>query len=374
MRATRLDAGLFDDLAATTGSHLGSVFLPTHKKSRDVAQDRIRLKNQLREVDESLAALGWKARQRTQRLDKALGLLNDRDFWEHQEEGLAVYIDDAGEVVPVSTARALQTSSWLLPVFMVRPLVSDLYPLALPVLVLTRHEVALFSTDRFGVDPIQTELPSHPDANWFVDREKERQQRPDAAGTEGGHHGHDPSDQDDADLVRFLREVDAALGPFDDETPLITLGDDDLVSRFADVSGRAPLSPPNSGIRAPFTPEEIVDSVGELVVEVEHRRLESAKAEAREKLGVGMATADIRDAIPAAVSGRVDRVVVDRTASPIWGRLDESALDVDIHEARATGDVDLLDRLIVWARRTAAEIVAAESAVDHRPFVATFRY
>jgi hypothetical protein len=372
MRATRLDESVFDELSSTSGADLISVFLPTHKRSRDVAQDRIRLKNNLAEVDEALAGHGWKPRQRANRLAKAHALLDDLEFWEHQESGLAVYIDDEGDSRPVASGRPLSTSTWVMPVFVVRPLAADLNGLTVPVLALTQDEVALFVANEFGAEEMPAELPSYGDVNWFVDREKERQQHPDMVGTNRSRHGHEPSR--DEDLYRFLREVDSAIEGFDEETPLIVLGDDDVVSRFAHVSRRPTLSSPNGGIRAPFSPTEIAEEVSAHVADLTQRREEEARTTATEQIAVEMGTADIHEAVPAAVEGRLERLLIHRTATPVWGRLDEVAMEVEVHERQEAGDVDLLDRLVVWARGTGAEIVSTDTMIDDRPFAATFRY
>jgi hypothetical protein len=374
MRATRVDESVFDELSGTSGADLISVFLPTHKRSREVAQDRIRLKNNLAEVDETLAGLGWKPRQRSDRLANAHDLLDDLEFWEHQESGLAVYVDDEGEVRAIASGRPLSTGTWVMPVFMVRPLAGDLDGLAVPVLALTKDEAALFVADEFGADEIPAELPSYEEVNWFVDREKERQQHPDMVGTQRGRHGHDPSARSDEDLGRFLREVDLAIESIDEETPLVVLGDDDIVGRFANVSRRPTLSSPNSGIRAPFSPTEIAEKVATHVADLGQRRAEEARTTAEEQFAIDMATADIHDAVPAAVGGRVDRVLIDPSAAPVWGRLDDMSMKVELHERQEAGDVDLLDRLVVWARDTGAEILATDSMIEDRPFVATFRY
>lgn len=374
MRVTPLDESVFDDLSSASGTDLISVFLPTHKRSRDVSQDRIRLKNNLAEVAGTLAGLGWKPRQRSDRLANAYALLDDLEFWEHQESGLAVYIDDDGATNPIASGRPLDTSTWVMPVFVVRPLAADLDGLAVPVLALTKDEVALFVANEFGAEEIPAELPSYGDVNWFVDREKERQQHPDMAGTQRGRHGHDPTAQSDEDLGRFLREVDLAIESLDEATPLIVLGDDDIVSRFAHVSRRSTLSSPNSGIRAPFSPSEIAEKVAAHVAELGQRRVDEARIAALEQVALDMGTSDIHEAVPAAVGGRVERLLIDRTAAPVWGRLDETAMAVEVHDGQKAGDVDLLDRLVVWARDTGAEIVSTDSMIDDSPFVATFRY
>ncbi len=193
MRATRLDEAVFDNLAEQSGENLISVFVPTHRAGRVVAQDRIHLKNQLSSADDILSGLGWKPRERSERLSKARELLDDVEFWEHQDAGLAVYIDAAGDVTTISSSRDLDPSALVMPVFLLRPLVADIQPITAPVLALTIDEVALFTASEAAVARMDVELPSYDDVNWFVDRETQRQQHPDSAEPESPRaRGIDP--------------------------------------------------------------------------------------------------------------------------------------------------------------------------------------
>lgn len=374
MRAKHLDESVFDDLADRSGSNLISVLIPTHKKGREIAQDQIRLKNGLSEVDDRLADLGWKPRQRRDRLAAAMELLEDREFWEHQDAGLAVFIDDEGQVETVSTTSPLESFTSVMPVFMLRPLVADLNALRIPVLALTRDEVELFVATRFSVDPLPAELPSYDDVNWFVDRETQRQQHPDRAGTDRSRHGHEDATRDDEDLSRFLREVDDALEGFDPDAEMIVLGDDDLAARFANVSDRKTTSPSNSGISAPITSQDVEQRLGGMIEQMEDDRLAEVLSAVSDSLGVEMGSSDLEDALAAVMSGRVGTIVIDTKAAPVWGRFDETSFDAEIHESKQSGDVDLLDRLVVWGGRNGAEIVATDSPVHGRDFAATFRY
>lgn len=374
MRARRLEQSVFDDLSAESGKDLVSILLPTHKKGRDIAQDRVRLKNQLSAIDDSLADLGWKPRQRSERLASAYDLVEDHEFWEHQEAGLAVYIDDEGNVVPVSTTGSVTTNAWVMPVFMLRPLVAELNGFELPVLALTKAEVSLFRANLTGIEEIPADLHSYDEVNWFVDREKERQQHPDMVGSDRSRHGHEPSAREDEDLARFLRDVDSAISAYKADTPLVVVGDDDMASRFARISERPTLSPSNSGMRAPFSTDEIMEKIEPVITDLAAKREEEAQTAARNQLGMGLAAVEIEDAVPAAVIGRVDRVLVDRTAPPVWGRLDETSLQVQVHQTQEPGDVDLLDRLVIWARENGAEIFSTDAMSDPRLFIATFRY
>jgi hypothetical protein len=374
MKASRLDESVFDHLSERSGEDLISVFIPTHRAGREIAQDRIYLKNQLSSVEDALTDLGWKPRERSERLSRGRELLDDVEFWEHQDAGLALYIDDDGEFDAVSSANPLEAFGVVMPVFMLRPLIADMHPVVAPVLALTKDEVALFEVSESAATVMDADLPAYEDVNWFVDRETQRQQHPDQAGSGRNRHGHRSSTKSDEDFARFLREVDSAVKGFEEGTPLVVLGDDDMVARFSNHSDRETVSPANSGITAPFSEAQVYEMVSRTIEDMARARVDVAKARARDQLGVGMGSTRVDDALPAAVSGRVAAIVIHRGADPVWGRLNEATLEVDAHEERRPGDVDLLDRLVVWARNNGASIVSSETPVDDGAFIATLRY
>ncbi|HEX6222353.1 MAG TPA: hypothetical protein VF115_14780 [Acidimicrobiia bacterium] len=372
MRPLSLDRNLFDDLAQRDGKNLISIFLPTHSKGRDVAQDRIRLKNQLASVDAEFERLGFKPRERRQLLERAEDWLDDREFWEHQGRGLAVYIDDEGGATSVSLRESVEESSVVMSVFLMRPLLAELQIPELAVLALTKGEVGLFVASPSMASRVDVDLPeSFDDVNWFVDRERQRQQHPDRSVSGRARHGHDPSGQEGEDLSRFLREVDRALPSGD---PIVVLGDDDLVSRFQGVTDRRVLSPENSGLRSPFTESEILDTAGASVEEFARDRQAEAWAEAKQQIGTGTATTDVSEAMSGAITGRIGELVVDPAADPIWGRVDETNLKVTIHEDRAHADVDLIDRIVVLSMQNGADVTAFTDPSTEYPFIAVTRF
>ena len=374
MRPTRLDESLFVDLAERSGRGLISSFIPTHAKGRQVAQDRIHVKNQLTEADEVLSDLGYKPQERNERLAPARGLLDDVEFWEHQAGGLALFIGDNGEFEAVSTSDSPQPSSVVMPVHLLRPLLGDLYDLVVPVLALTRDEVSLYVASGHGVRRLSDDLPSFGDVNWFVDRETQRQQHPDHSGTSRSRHGHEDASGSDEDLARFLREVDSALREFPAAVPMVVLGDDDLAARFANRSERETISPPNSGLASPISQQEIEECIEPVMAELVVDRRQEAIGDARDRLGMGAGSTQLEEALPAVMSGRVATVIVHTEAAPVWGRFDESAFDVEIHDHARPGDVDLIDRLVVWAHRRGADIISSPEPFDGQAFAVLYRY
>lgn len=375
MKPLALDTDLFDQLSERSGNDLISIFIPTHQRGRDVVQDPIRLKNQLSEVGDFLEEVGWKPRQRSDRLARAVALLEDNEFWEHQLAGLALYIDDEGEVVAVSTPVGLEAESHVGQVFHMRHLVPGLGLARVPILLLTKNAVRLFLGSRLTLEELEEDLPeSFDDVNWFVDRETQRQQHPDRAGTARNRHGHDPSSRTDEDRSRFLRAVADAIPNTLQQGPMVVLGDDDLVERFGQVSDFETVSPDNSGVGNPEDDSLLLDLASPAISQIESVRETEALKQAMDRLGVGRATTSVADALPGAVAGRIEDVVMERSAEPIWGRLDATDMSVEIHDEWRHGDVDLLDRLVVESRKTGASVTTVTESIEGDSFVASSRY
>lgn len=375
MKPFALDTDLFDRLAERSGKDLISIVIPTHRKGRDVAQDPIRLKNQLSLAENMLEGLGWKPRQRSERLQEARGLLDDKEFWEHQSAGLALYIDDEGRVIPVSIPVDVDSMAYVAQNFHLRHLVPGMGLARVPVLVLTKNAVRLLYGTKFDIDQVEADLPeSFEDVNWFVDREKERQQHPDRAGTARNRHGHEPASRQEEDRNRFLRAVAEAIPKPLLASPLVVLGDDDLVERFGGLVDFETISPRNSGVGRPEDDSSILELAIPAMETVEYARESEALKRAMEKLGLGTGTTQIGEALPAAVSGRVNDLVMTRGVAPIWGRLDATDMTVTVHDHAQTGDVDLLDRLVVESRRTGAGVTTISEPIEGDSILATYRY
>ena len=68
--------------------------MPTHSTGKEVRQDPIRLKNLLADARSKLLAAGLSEGDADTTLGPVTALLEDRDFWQHQGSGLALFIDE----------------------------------------------------------------------------------------------------------------------------------------------------------------------------------------------------------------------------------------------------------------------------------------
>ena len=359
MRPMTLDEGLFDELAKSRGDALVSILMPTHTKGPEIAQDRIRLKNALSDIEGMLDGAGWRRSDREARLEKARGLLDDDDFWAHQGRGLALYIDGEGEIRPVALGDQPPAVCTVADSHHIRHLLVELMEESLPALVLTKGAVALYSVDSKGARTVDADLPaSFDDVNWFMDRsEPQTQRHADRAGSAGVSHGHPPTDRMTEDLHRFLRAVSQAVtDAIGTKGPLVVLGDEPVIDEFRPIAEREILPLGLDGTGRFDSPAEIGKSVRPIIADRVDAALAANNQAARDALGTADTVTLFPDALYAAVSGRLSHVYIQRDAPPVWGRFDAAALDAAAGSEHGVGSVDLLDRLIDSARTTGADL------------------
>lgn len=375
VRPATLDQELFDELAGMRGRGLVSILLPTHVKGPEVAQDRIRLKNALTEVDDLLSEGGWRRSEREHSLATARGLLTDDDFWAHQGQGLALYIDDAGAVSPVAMSDEPAPLTCVADTYHVRHLLPELMRSRLDALLLTKGSVALYTVDPHAAVPVDADLPaSMDDVNWFLDREAQLQNRSDRAGSAGNHHGHDPSDRRDEDLQRFLRAVSHALPEAGDVDTIVVLGDEPVIDSFRRVCRRPVIGIGLDGTDRADSPSEVLRRVRPVIDDRFIETLGQNHAAAEEALGTADTVTLFPDALGDAISGRLARLFVAHGADPLWGQFDPTTNEATAGGERRPGTVDLLDRLAVAALDTGAEVLPMSGSATRTGFVGVRRF
>ena len=84
-----------DELRTLTASAQGpcvSIYMPTHRLPTENQQDRTRLKNLIRQAQESLQTSGLRPAAAESLLEPAINLLGTISFWKDKRDGLALFI------------------------------------------------------------------------------------------------------------------------------------------------------------------------------------------------------------------------------------------------------------------------------------------
>ena len=215
-----------------------SLFLPTHRFGRETRQDPVRLRQLLASARERLGEAGVPAAESERVLAPAVALLDDHDFWQHGDEGLAVFLGD-GAMTVHRTPFALPERAMVGPGFHIRPLLPGVTADGTyRVLTLTADTTRLFEGTRHRLEEIvDSGLPSGMDEE--ADRESSLQSSPfgrphtaDASMPRAQAYGDSPEDWRKARLVEHARRVAAAVREHAADRPLVVVADAVLGGQF----------------------------------------------------------------------------------------------------------------------------------------------
>lgn len=361
-----------------------SVFLPTHRSGRETAQDPIRLKNLLDTAQKDLEESGMRPPEASALLEEAAALIQEGPFWQHQEEGLAVFVNPAGTRtfrVPIEFPELVTVGD----AFHTKPL----WPVVTGsnevfyLLALSRNLVRLLWVDRFRVGEVDLpdDIPSSlAEALWFEDPEKQLQHHGSGRAGQGrvtaAFHGHGvPEERGEARLEAFLRAVDQGIGHLiETQSPLMLAGVEEITGLYRKVSKHGNLLGDSIGGNPDLEdPRQLHEKAMPLLAPLLRQTLDEDAAAFH---GAGeLAISDVGEAIQAANAGRVAAVTVP-VGTQIWGRVDAETHEVDIHEEREPGDRDLFDAAAsaAWLTGARVHVVAPDEVPGPGPLAAVLRY
>ncbi|MFH2052017.1 MAG: hypothetical protein ABIK96_06070 [bacterium] len=366
-----IDRHRFDQLLESEGPgpHL-SIYLPTHRAGRNVRQDPIRLKNLIREAEADLLKLGLKPEESHAFLAPVRALLDSSGYWEHQLDGLALFLDGDG-LRDFQCPRRFDEFRFVGEHFHLKPLLPLLrWETSFHLLALSLNKVALYEVTADALEEIDAgDIPaSLADALGHDVEEPSLQHhagaRPGPGRETGIFHGPGAGDDDKTgEIIKFLQLVDDGLRARlkNLQAPVVLAGVDKLIHRFHDLSKHQGLIP--GGVAG--NPDSLESRrLHEEAWEVARGVLGAPARRAAERFvelrGTDRASAKLQEIGRAAAAGRVESLLIaaDRT---VWGTLEGDG-SVEVHDEFQEGDVDLLDRLAVLGLRNGAEVIARQAS------------
>lgn len=345
--------------------HCVSLFLPTARSGDEVRQAPIQLKNLLTEADKHLQAKGLNAGQSAELLTPARDLIDDSAFWNHQREGLALFIKADGMrsfSLPLSFEPIAVVSEWfeILPLLPLLALGDRFYILALSgnqtrFLEATRHSVA--EVEVADLPRSQAEALQHDDREESLQFHTGSSDRGAAGGRSAVFHGQGSGrDTEKLDLFRYFQRVDRALSRFlaDEQAPMVlaSVNYEQAIYREANHYSKL-LEHGIDGNPEAMSNEELRDHAWSLVEPSFREAEREAKARLAALADSKRAIDSVEQVVPAAYWGRVDTLFVERDCH-VWGQFDPTANKVYLCEQQRPepGDYDLLDLAV---RRTLAK-------------------
>jgi hypothetical protein len=347
---------VFDSLLYSKVSPAVSIYLPTHRLGPETQQDPIRLRNLLADVRRSLVESGMRGPDADELIRPASNLIDDLGFWQHQEEGLVLFMGPGrfdSYRLPVAFRELVVVSDS----FHVKPLVQVMSRgERFYILALSQQQVRLLWATRYRVGEVDLgDIPvSLAKSPWFEGSQLQFHQ----SGTRGRgrptaiFHGQGMGKETSVKrLERFFRAVDGGIAHLvEPDAPLVLAGVEFLLPIYRKVSRRRTiLDGEVVGNPEESTGPELHERAWRLASDYFAKERDAAM----ESFSSGASPTEqtIEMALPAASEGRVEALFVEESAIS-WGIRGASG-GVEVHEARQPGDRDLLDVAVAetWKHR-----------------------
>ncbi len=379
-----------DQLMTTVESPWVSIFMPTHRPGAEGPQDRIRLKNLLRQAEERLPAFGLRATDGRRLLAGAHKLVADDLFWRQQVEGLAVYCGRSSfrcYRLPLRFDEMLVVGQ--------RPYVRPLLPLIAAecrflVLALSRQQVRLFSGTRHALEevPLAGVPRSFDEVMKYEEFDKPRRVRwaqPTGRGGAGRAEGGGvyrgvglESEASKDHVLRFCQMIDRGLHGIlrEERAPMVVAGVEYVRSIYREANTYAHLL--EAGVEGSpdlLKMEDLHRQAWQVVEGYFVAKERDAFARLTGLGGTGRASLDIHEIVPAATQGRVDTLWA-ASGVQAWGRFDAASNTIVVHQAAELGDQELIDLAAVQTILHAGTVypLNGTTAPGRGPLAAIFRY
>lgn len=356
-------------LAEVEGGPCVSIVLPTHRAGSETRQDSIRFSNLVNRAEEILKEKDLDISILNPFKDK----LNDREFWQHQGYGLAVFAN-LEELHFLRLGREVNEQVVVDDCYYLKPVVASVGQTgSFHLLALTWEQARLYQVQSGQWSLIENEsLPTAYD-KLMLPRDPEDQlqhQSSQAVGNSSSSntamfHGHGGGeDKIVGDRRNYLARVADLIEKevYNFSIPFVLVSTEEVAGAFRgavhfDVDATINESPANYS-----------DS------EMEHKFLDSAqeqvKVSVREQVAVfgnrfgtamnqSLASDQIDEVIVAAMRGKIDSLMVNDRAD-IRGTVDRDNQSISIVEGNER-TTDLVNRAVVEAIRTGAKIGAVSA-------------
>lgn len=354
-----------------------SFFLPTHVHGRETMQGPIRLKNLASQAAGKLQAAGLKAGEAQSLLAPVLALVDDFDFWQHQDQGLALFLHGA-DMRAYKVPLPLEESVHVGRGFHVRPLLPVLAADgSFMVLSVTADDVRLFQGSRFAISQEDSsDLPRNLDQVKAAEKgDYENNQLAGSAGRphtgtaglgKAQVHGDSPEDWRKGRLVEYTKRIALALKErlAANPLPLVLVAD-------AETGGHLRKQEPIAGLVAgmvEINPDVMGDdelheaAYGVVQPQLDRMRQEAvARFSALKGSGDRRAASVLQDVAAAAWQGQVDTLLLAEGRS-VWREFDAAHGRLSEDETAQGKGQDLLDRLTVHTLRQGGSVFVLPAA------------
>ncbi len=342
----------FKKLAQFRNDTCVSIFIPTQRGGKEVLEEKNskHMHSQWIEVRKKLKEQGVSEDNISEMGKPIDDLIENRDFWRHQSDGLAVFAAP-GFFETYTLPVNFQAYSYISEEFYVKPLVPAMnddgkfYLLAVQL-----EDVKLYEATRYSITPIEIDdlTPSKLEERVGFDfKEKSLQFRTQGeGGAKTQFHGHGDSQGDTKkEIKQYFRAIDDGIKDYinSGSLPLLVACQDHLFPIYKDANtynhliDKVVQGNPNDTNMLGLH-EKALKVVEPYLSKKRYEKLEKY----RELSKTENTTSAISDIIPAIYQGKVDTLFIENRAE-VWGEYDHDNMKVEFADQHNNGNTSLLN-------------------------------
>jgi len=340
----------------------------------------IEFKNSLQKVEQKLEKdWGFKEREINSYLKKAYKLFANSNFWQEQKEGLAVFIaKDRFQIFKLSVDT--YDSTHVSYSFNLKQLISELHDHQdYYILGLSSNYNQLFKANRNEIEEIELdELPLNIKDFLNLDKEaEEKYQSVNTAGISSVFHGQGAaSDNDNEDLLRYLKEIDNVINSElkEKNNYLIVVADEKVFSLYKKVNNYESLLEEHlTGNIKQMNYKELRENGWEIVKSHIHDYLEKVKERYNELKASNKSSDQLDKIVESAYYGKIDTLVLNKSAEKA-GIFQEEEKEIKLMEGAK--DYDLYNYAAVETIKNGGTVYSLEKEElpEETDILAIYRY
>jgi len=334
-----------------------SLYMPTHRTGREQQQDPVRFKNLIAEAEKKLLEYGVNRLKVQELMRQPEKLLTDDDFWQHQSDGLAIFLSPRY----FRMYRLPSKFHELLVLgrnFHIKPLLPLLTPNGqFYILAVSLNEIRLFRCTRDTVSEMELlNVPTSMQEALYMDQPEKHldfhtgTKNPSISGSHPAvFHGQGTQSEEEnkKNILRYFQYVDHGLNELikDKSIPMILAGVDYLLPIYHEASGYPHLLKDGlAGNPEESNPEELLQRAWNLVTPIFGEEQKNALKQFEELYGKqsGLVSDNLETVVKAATFGKVDTLF-----SPLgiqrWGHFEPKNGQVLLEEKPTLKNEDMLN-------------------------------
>lgn len=342
----------FKNLAEFENERCISIFIPTKRRGKEVleGENQLSLKSRWQEVKKKLEKENTSPEQIAKLEEPVSKLINNKDFWRHQSDGLAIFVSEdffQYFTVPVN----FEPYTFLSKEFYLKPLTpifsgdGEFYILSLQMDKVELYEATKYSIGRIDVEDL---IPSRLEERVGFDYE-EKNRKHKSLHNMGGtstQHGYDDANRDRKnEFLRFFRAVDKGLHKMlnNEKVPLVVACQDYLFPIYREANTYKYLFEESiPGNPSDYPNMFALHGAAVNLLEPYFDKDRDKKMNEFKELNPGRTSVQVTDILPAVYEGKVDTLFLENREE-IWGRYDEKLRKVIIDEEQNTQNTSLMN-------------------------------